>query len=262
MGGATTHENEDGGADGAGQSQQGANDASAPAEDGGCRDGQARCGSTCTSTATDPYNCGRCNLLCPGGTMCRQGACSCPAGLTLCGTCVDPASDDRNCGHCGNACPSGSKCESGVCTCPAGLVLCGSKCVNPASDPNDCGGCGHACPVNATCVGGSCSCPAGWIQCGGACVDPRSDANNCGGCGIGCGGHSCLNGGCCAQQGTCSHSLCDTGPPLVAGCDSPAEWVQIICWGGQYDPHCCTNQWDADCVQRAMSIGYVCSGNC
>jgi len=39
------------------------------------RTGQTACGTTCTSLQTDPDNCGRCGRMCPGNSICANGAC-------------------------------------------------------------------------------------------------------------------------------------------------------------------------------------------
>ena len=56
-------------------------------------------------------------------------------------------------------------------------------------------------------------------------------------------------------QGTCAHSLCTQGGPLVSGCD---PCVTQIC---QSDSFCCSTGWDNICVDEVASIcGCGCSG--
>jgi hypothetical protein len=62
---------------------------------------------------------------------------------------------------------------------------------------------------------------------------------------------------CAASQGTCSHTLCTTGPALVANCDASfGDCVDQIC---AVDSFCCTNSWDSACVAEVSS---VCGLNC
>ncbi len=46
---------------------------------------------------------------------------------------------------------------------------------------------------------------------------------------------------------TCSHPVCDTGPPLVSGCGDCAKEVCVR------DNYCCSVAWDALCVSEASS---------
>ena len=44
--------------------------------DGGCPEGQARCGAACVDTQTDEANCGACGSACGVGETCITGLCS------------------------------------------------------------------------------------------------------------------------------------------------------------------------------------------
>jgi hypothetical protein len=62
---------------------------------------------------------------------------------------------------------------------------------------------------------------------------------------------------CSEANGSCSHSLCSSGPALVNSCDSAKEdCVSSIC---AFDPFCCTTAWDSICVNEVES---VCGNNC
>jgi hypothetical protein len=62
---------------------------------------------------------------------------------------------------------------------------------------------------------------------------------------------------CAEANGTCTHSLCASGPALVDSCDgSEADCVSEIC---DVDSFCCTTAWDAVCSSEVNS---VCGNNC
>ncbi|MEO0325817.1 MAG: hypothetical protein AAF447_22890 [Myxococcota bacterium] len=95
----------------------------------GCDVGQTCCGTDCTNTQVDPFNCGACGVECTGGLVCSLGACrpACVEPTTLCGgLCVNAEEDPDNCGGCGIRCASGL-CSMGVCTAatPGHVVLIG-----------------------------------------------------------------------------------------------------------------------------------------
>jgi Stigma-specific protein, Stig1 len=82
--------------------------------------GLTDCGGGCVDLSSDPFNCGACGNVCPGG-VCEGGICSAPPIAcvlteTNCGgVCVNLWSDPFNCGGCGIACASGV-CEGGTCS--------------------------------------------------------------------------------------------------------------------------------------------------
>jgi hypothetical protein len=109
---------------------------------GGCPASRSCCDGFCIDTATDPFNCGGCGSICPGGNaMC-------------CGSlCVTAASSVENCGGCGNVCDtthsSGATCPANTClydSCPAGRADCnqtapnldGCECSTPVCCGNGC----------------------------------------------------------------------------------------------------------------------------
>ena len=64
---------------------------------------------------------------------------------------------------------------------------------------------------------------------------------------------------CGASAGSCAHTLCETGGPLVDGCDSPpaaSSCVAAIC---AQNTSCCDEAWDDSCV---AAVAGVCGKNC
>jgi hypothetical protein len=99
------------------------------------------CGSTCTDTMTDAYNCGTCGNKCPMGLVCKGGTCGCLPSGVACGMgqtccpntgCHSLDSDVNNCGGCGSsfACGTGAKCMSGKCVCGGVTCAAGQSCCN------------------------------------------------------------------------------------------------------------------------------------
>jgi hypothetical protein len=122
------------------------------------------CAAGCVHSATDPRNCGMCNVLCDTG-ICNGGVCLCDpdAGILQCTptSCANVDSDLKNCGLCGNDCTQGGLlgppefpdivCVNGQCMCQSGRQeICATDagpfpqfaCVDTTQDPNNCGGCG------------------------------------------------------------------------------------------------------------------------
>jgi hypothetical protein len=143
----------------------------------------ACCGGVCRDLNSDEVNCGECFKDCPGSTICQEGTCLCPSGLTDCGggRCLNLQTANANCGACGHACGSCEHCDNGVCQlpeCPPGQTFDLQTCV--------------------------CNCPPGTTDCGSGCVDIRL---NCGGCGHSCFEQCCGPGGC--GEGTSSIGCCE-----------------------------------------------------
>lgn len=97
-----------------------------------CRPELVDCGFSCTSTQTDPLNCGACSTgltpeICTGGKPnCDAGTCkaSCSPGRVnkdqddrSCApdTCVDLSTDPRHCGRCDRRCNEEEVCVDGKC---------------------------------------------------------------------------------------------------------------------------------------------------
>jgi hypothetical protein len=147
-----------------------------------CSLGTNLCGLSCVHTEVDDNNCGRCGVVCPGGSTCQQGACVCANGAeTVCdGLCVDTQTSSAHCGGCDAPCPEGVACMQGTCAvaCPDDTTACGNSCVDLMTTKEHCGLCNQVCEGNLVCTGGHCTCPPGWMQCGGSCVE-LADGGGC-----------------------------------------------------------------------------------
>jgi len=257
---------------------------------GGSPCGQTCCSSTCTSTDTDPLNCGACGIACGSGQECLFGECVCTdASLALCdGACVDVNVTEDHCGACGNACAGGETCCDGTCT-------------NTDDSLLHCGGCGQACSGLA-CVGGSCSCD-GMMP-----TDFQTDPDFCGDCSTSCarpgaavecvaGSWECVgtnedcdgdieSNGCEANLssstthcGACGNT-CPTGESCTKGeCSDPDAIVQVaagefftcarranqqlLCWGSSLDGRNALNGTDAEVPQvlSGLTVVDVCAGS-
>jgi hypothetical protein len=106
---------------------------SACTADGDCcfGNGAKCCGNACTTTATDPKNCGTCGKVCPAlanakAPTCVNGACPlvCLDGFANCdnnaanGCEINLNVDPKHCGACGQPCPAGDTCMNGRCMPP------------------------------------------------------------------------------------------------------------------------------------------------
>ncbi len=136
-----------------------------------------------TATASDPKNCGGCNINCgnvPNGVAgCSNSMCviqSCTAPFKDCnmmggdGCEANTTNDVNNCGNCGTKCTAGANvtgtaCSNSACTitaCAGGFGNCNGTFAdgceaNFNNDKNNCSKCGMVCPVNApNCVNGAC----------------------------------------------------------------------------------------------------------
>jgi hypothetical protein len=145
-----------------------------------CSRGTNLCGLSCVVTESDDNNCGRCGVVCPSGSSCKQGACTCSnEAETVCdGLCVNTQTSAADCGACDAPCPDGVACLQGACAiaCPDDMIACGNSCVDPMTTKEHCGLCNQVCEGNLVCANGQCACPPGWMQCGGGCVEVESGA--------------------------------------------------------------------------------------
>jgi hypothetical protein len=217
---------------------------------GNCNQGFGDCngspGDGCEATlATDPNNCGMCNMKCGfanavancansmcGIAMCNPGFGNCDGNLmTGCETNV--SGDPNNCGMCGTKCTYANAqgaCVAAKCAlamCNNGFSDCDNNPANgcesaTASDINNCGGCNMKCGnvANATvaCSNSKCTitaCTNGFKDCdmneGTGCeINVTNDVNNCGGCGTKCTPGANVTGVSCSNQ-VCAITGCAGG---------------------------------------------------
>jgi hypothetical protein len=212
----------------------------------------------CEATlATDPNNCGMCNMKCTvtnGVGSCANNTCGigmCNAGFGNCdnnlmnGCETSTTGDVNNCGMCGTKCSYTNgvgACVASMCAlamCNNGFANCDNNLMNgceaaTASDPNNCGGCNMKCQApnaNTTCSASKCvitSCANGFKDCDMAEVDgceiqTATDPNNCGNCGMKCAGANVMTNGC--ANSACTVVACNPG---FANCNGvPGDGCEI-----------------------------------
>ncbi|MSP24948.1 MAG: hypothetical protein EXR75_07225 [Myxococcales bacterium] len=141
-----------------------------------CGAGEVDCGGTCKAVATDPNNCGGCNMQCQELQFCTSGKCACKPGLTFAnGQCRDFKSDPNHCGSMNNQCQNNTdKCDNGMCVGNCNLPdECNGACVDQETDPLHCGQCDKICDQEEVCVKGQCR---NWIVAAGCSTCPCQSA--------------------------------------------------------------------------------------
>ncbi len=182
------------------------------------------CPSGCTTTATDPLNCGGCGLVCPTGSSCSNSTC-----LTNTGNYASCSTDA--------GCATGYGCDYSVC------LLSGC----------DAGSDGEACGLPYPTLQGLC--------CGGTCIDPTQNTSDCGVCGTSCGNREVCTAsyGCEAAAQTCTSAdvgrYCSRGPNETGSCCSNG------CADLLSDPHNC-GYCGQDCAQYNLTSPACCEGQC
>ncbi len=235
------------------------------AGDGGpCSAGWADCdgdpANGCeTNINSNPYSCGSCGNMCPGGQQCVAGVCEesdagdgglCPVGTFDCdgdGVCEDLMHNSSHCGACFNVCGGGQSCNQGICSgcgglqCADGWADCNCNVQDGCEtslvfDPSNCGACGVVCAMGLSCTAGQCeqsdagdsgTCPVGSADCDsdGICDDLQYNNIHCGACFSVCGaGLQCWLGICEASDagdaGPCSAGWADCDGDPSTGCET------------------------------------------
>ena len=229
-----------------------------------CPTGQANCAGTCTEVTSDRLHCGRCDVACAAGEVCRTSSCEhnpCGDGQHECsGTCY-PDTDVLHCGPSCIACPvpaahGAAACVDDQCEldCESGYVQCPGACVDLNSDPDNCGTCGHECTSPQACISSNCAanpCGSGYHYCSG-CVSNYDVAN--------CGTSSCSP--CPAQNGT---ATCD-GVSCGITCDTSYHECSGACVTNASVDHCgqscgaCPAPTNGTATCNGTSCGVTCTG--
>jgi hypothetical protein len=150
-----------------------------------CNNGFSNCDNNLANgceaaTASDPNNCGACNMKCQGANAqetCSASKCvitSCTNGFKDCdmmpgnGCETTTSNDPNNCGACNMKCAGANVmtngCANSACTivsCNAGFANCNGVVadgceINTTNDKNNCSTCGMVCPNGKSCVNSVC----------------------------------------------------------------------------------------------------------
>ncbi|MFH1529462.1 MAG: MopE-related protein [Pseudomonadota bacterium] len=161
---------------------------------------------TCQNKECGDDGCGGSCGVCPGGSQCDGGKCTCvpDCGSKQCGS--------DGCGGTCGACPPGYVCQNNLCQC---LPQCAGK----QCGANGCGGSCGSCPPGNICQNG-------WCLCQPNCAGKQCGSDGCGGdCGTCPYGYSCNASGQCqmlADPYGCEWNECGSSS---AGC-----WCDAACW--------------------------------
>ncbi|MBX3276032.1 MAG: putative metal-binding motif-containing protein, partial [Sandaracinaceae bacterium] len=171
--------------------------------EGGCAPGFACVDERCTDAA-----CAARTEPCPGGTVCRAGACVAPCD--------------------GVVCPAGQRCTGGACIDPCEGVVCPSNQVCIARDPSAVTLCGPSCACTEISIplcptDTACDARPG-SPTRGECVDPGCELISCG-VGQVCRAARCLDG--------CEGVVCPHGQACLDGACVVDRCARIVCPGGQ-----------------------------
>jgi hypothetical protein len=219
--------------------------------DGSVDEGNPGGGASC--------NTGQAGVCAAGTTSCQLGSIACLPNTTpspeQCNNLDDDCDgqiDEGDPGG-GGSCNSGQPgiCGPGIYHCQSGLLSCfqnqsptaeqcnglDDDCDGAADEGNPGGGMSCATGQPGICAAGTTACSGGSVQCQ-ANNSPQTEQ-----CGDG------LDNDCDGQtdEGCCAHSLCTTGGPLTASCDS---CVATVCAN---DPFCCNSGWDGLCVSQVAT---------
>jgi hypothetical protein len=245
--------------DGGTEADDGSGDGMVPM--GSCEIGES---STCYSGPPGTADVGACVS---GTSACEDGMWGACTGEVLPGVEACNGQDDDCNGTVDDGVDSGSMCSTGMPgVCADGTTSCsgGAEACTPVTAAsaeacdnldNDCNGQtdeGNPGGGGACATGQPGICSAGTNACsGGAIVCQQNQQAGSEACGDGqdndCNGQT--DEGC----NTCSHDFCLTGAALVSGCD---PCVSQIC---AFDPFCCSNSWDGQCVGE---VGSICGIGC
>jgi hypothetical protein len=207
----------------------------------GCSGGLVNCDGVCTDTTTDRDHCGRCDLACAAGEICRSSQCEhnpCGDGQHECSGACYPDDDPLHCGGSCIQCPVPAAHGTAACIanrceldCDPGFVQCPGACVDLNTDPRNCGSCGHECLATQICRNSNCT------------------SNACGST-----MHECPGVGCVSNTSTATCGSSCTPCPVPSGGTATCDGVScgVSCASGSHvcDGSCVTNYSTATCGTR------------
>ncbi|KRY65377.1 Prion-like-(Q/N-rich) domain-bearing protein 25 [Trichinella pseudospiralis] len=143
---------------------------------------------------------------CGGGSVCVDGVCTCPKGMTVINQRCEMAKTAPPNYSCRNQeiCTGGSSCVAGVCICPRGQIPVGDICKGSTDQSKQRCVTDDQCAKGFSCVSSRCVC-AGMLLPNGVCKTSRlaSLGSKCvAGLDVCTGGSSCIGGTCTCPSGT------------------------------------------------------------